>query len=71
MFEAGDHKALAASLRRLVSDRVLLGEMGRAALARAERYSPEAMAASLDTFLNQVRARAHEKYVGDPRLSVT
>ena len=74
VFEAGDYKALAACLSRIASDRRLLKQLHYAALARAEQYSLEAMAASWDTFLSQVRARAQEKQLNvlaHPRLDVT
>jgi glycosyltransferase involved in cell wall biosynthesis len=55
IFEAGDHEALAACLRRIASDRRLLNRLHRGALARARHYSPEAFAESLHLFLRQVR----------------
>ena len=61
VFNPGDHEALAVCLRRLAGDRPLLKQFHYAALARVEQYSPEVMAASLDTFLTQVRARAQAK----------
>ena len=74
VFKAGDPEALAACLRSITSDRRRLERMHHAALARAKQYSPEAMAASWDIFLAQVRARAEEKAtqrVAKSRLGVT
>lgn len=56
VFEAGDHQGLAACLRRIAGDRNLLSRLHQGALARAKHYAPEVLAASLDTFLSQVRA---------------
>ncbi|HLE63086.1 MAG TPA: glycosyltransferase [Pyrinomonadaceae bacterium] len=62
IFEAGDHEALAACLRRIASDRFLLKRLRHGALARAGQYSPEAFAESFDTFVNLVRANAKGKW---------
>ena len=48
IFKAGDHEALAACLRRIGSDRLLLKRLHHGALARAEKYSPDAFAELLD-----------------------
>ena len=61
VFDAGDHKALAACLRRLADDRSLLTRLRQGAQDRAKRYTPEVLGASLELFLDQVRARAKEK----------
>jgi glycosyltransferase involved in cell wall biosynthesis len=61
VFKAGDPEALAACLRTIASHRRRLERMHHAALARAKQYSTEALAASWDIFLTQVRARAEEK----------
>lgn len=56
VFEAGDHKALAACLRKIANDRNLLKRLHDGALIRAKQFSPEALAASLDVFLGEVYA---------------
>ena len=61
VFGAGDHEALAASLRRLADDRSLLARLRHGALDRAKHYTPEVLGASLELFLSQVQARAKEK----------
>jgi glycosyltransferase involved in cell wall biosynthesis len=58
VFTAADHQELAACLRKIASDRSLLGRLHRGALARAKRYAPETLAASLDAFLGEVCASA-------------
>jgi glycosyltransferase involved in cell wall biosynthesis len=63
VFEAGDHKSLAACLRRITSDRRQLEQMRCAALARARQYSPEVMAESLDAFIGQVREQRTKSVV--------
>jgi len=61
VFEAGDHKALAACLCRLADDRSLLARLRQGALDRAKRYTPEGLGESLELFLSQVQTRAKEK----------
>ncbi len=61
IFNAGDREALADCLLKIVSDRALLSRMHDGALARAKRFSTEAMAGSLDHFLTQVHARREGK----------
>jgi len=56
VFEADDPQGLAACLRRIAGDRNLLNRLREATLARAGHYAPEVLAASLDSFLSQVRA---------------
>lgn len=56
VFEAGDHRELAACLAKIAGDEDLLNRLHHGALARAKHYAPELLAASLDTFLNQVCA---------------
>jgi glycosyltransferase involved in cell wall biosynthesis len=56
VFKAGDHQALAACLRKLAGDRDLVRNLHEGAAARAKRYSPEALAEFLDTFLKQIHA---------------
>lgn len=61
VFEAANQNALAACLRKIAGDRRLLERLHYGALARAEQYSPKALAASLDKFLSQFRPRAREE----------
>jgi glycosyltransferase involved in cell wall biosynthesis len=64
IFKAGDHAALSNCLRQVASDRFLLKRLHHGALARVKRYSPEAFAASLDTFVRQVCANASQGEFG-------
>jgi glycosyltransferase involved in cell wall biosynthesis len=64
VFAAGDREELAASLRSIAGDRTLLKRLRRGALSRARQYAPEALAASLETFLSQVRASSKAKVRG-------
>ena len=61
VFKAADHKALAACLRKIASDRSLLKQLHCGALARAKHYSSEALAASLDMVLSHVRASSKKR----------
>ena len=61
VFNAGDRGQLAACLRRIAGDRNLLKQLHYGALARAMRYEPEALAASLDTFLGEVCASSEQR----------
>jgi glycosyltransferase involved in cell wall biosynthesis len=70
VFEAGDHEELTACLRRIASDRNLLKRLHYDALVRAKQYSPEALAASLDTFLSQVRASSKSRVRGSSKNHV-
>jgi glycosyltransferase involved in cell wall biosynthesis len=68
VFEAADHKALAVCLGKIASDRRLLRRLQHGALARAKQYSPQALAASLDTFLRQVHSSSEKKNAFGARL---
>ena len=57
VFDTGDHKALAACLVKIASDRCLLERLYHGALTNVKQYSPEAFATSWDKFLSQVLAR--------------
>jgi glycosyltransferase involved in cell wall biosynthesis len=61
VFTAGDHAELAGRLRQIADDRILLERMHFGAIERAKRYSPEALASSVDAFLVQVEAATAAK----------
>ncbi len=61
VFNAGDRGQLAGCLCRIAGDRNLLKQLHYGALARAMRYEPEALAASLDTFLGEACASSEQR----------
>lgn len=56
VFTPGDHEGLAACLSELATERSLLLQLRDAALKRAQSYTPELLALSLEGFLNEIRA---------------
>jgi glycosyltransferase involved in cell wall biosynthesis len=58
LFRAGDHLALAASLRRLIVDAGLRARMGAAARRRAEReFTVEGTVAGYEALLRSLAGR--------------
>lgn len=54
LYPPGDVEALAATLRRVASDPLLAGRLGRAAVERARAFSPELAAAQTSAFYRRV-----------------